>query len=158
MIQRIEGRRQVMTTKLYETDFAQWAVAQADHLRNEEYADLDLNNLIEEIESMGASQRSELHKRLMRILEHMLKITCEPESSAVGKWQKTILTQRLQLAHLLKTNYTLRSQIDTFVDDAYQAARLLAAAGSVCVVEDFSASCPWPAEQLLDLNFSVAKQ
>lgn len=142
-----------MTTKLYDTDFSQWAVAQADHLRNEEYSELDLNNLIEEIESMGASQRSELHKRLMRILEHMLKLTCEPKSRAIGKWRKTILTQRLQLTHLLKTNYTLRAQIATFVDDAYQDARLLAAAGSACAIEDFSEFCPWTSDQLLDPNF-----
>jgi len=46
-----------MTTATYETDFYTWTVQQADLLRNEEFEELDLPNLIEEIESMGKSQR-----------------------------------------------------------------------------------------------------
>ena len=63
-----------MTTKLYDVDFSKWAVAQADHLRNEEYAELDLNNLIEEIEDMAQRHRDALENDLFVVLHHLLKL------------------------------------------------------------------------------------
>ena len=46
-----------MTTELYETDFYQWTLRQAELLRHEDYSDLDRNHLIEEIEDMGRSEQ-----------------------------------------------------------------------------------------------------
>jgi len=142
-----------MTTALHDLDFYQWTVKQADLLRNEDYADLDLANLIEEIEEMGNNSKHELSKRLMRILEHLLKMQCEPQSRALRKWRRTILTQRLELDRLLSTNHTLRSQAGDYLPDAYRRAKLLAADGVECSVEDFSVNCPWSIEQVLDVSF-----
>ncbi len=142
-----------MTQLLYDTDFTQWVVAQADLLRNEDYADLDLKNLIEEVEDMAARHRSELHNRFVRIIEHLLKLECEPHSPAVNLWKREIQTYRTDLQHMLKSNATLRSQADSYVEDAYQAARIIAATGADCSVDDFPAYCQWTSEQLLDVNF-----
>lgn len=142
-----------MTTKLYETDFSQWAVAQADHLRNEEYAELDLLNLIEEIEDMAARHRAELHNRLVRIIAHLLKMACEPNSRAMRSWKEEVLAYRDDLNHMLESNATLRKTADTYIADAYQPARRQAAAGTACSVEDFPTECPWTIQQLLDEDF-----
>ena len=142
-----------MTTALYETDFSKWAVAQADHLRNEDYADLDLPNLIDEIEAMAASDRRELTKRLARIMEHMLKLTCEPKSRAVRGWKTTIDEQRLELEILLDENATLRATIAEFIPNAYKLARRFADGKMKCKIEDFPEHCPWTSKQLLNPNF-----
>lgn len=142
-----------MTTKLYDVDFSKWAVAQADHLRNEEYAELDLNNLIEEIEDMAGRHRDELHKRLRQIMEHLLKMQCEPESLAVNGWRREIQAYRLDLRHMLKRNPSLRATAGDYVAEAYEAARILASTGSKCSIEDFPEACPWTADQLLDPEF-----
>jgi len=142
-----------MTQLLYDTDFYQWTVAQASLLRNEEYADLDRHNLIEEIESMGASERRELDSRLTTIMLHLLKITNEPNSSAVRGWKTTILTQRTDLRKVLRNNATLRGAVANFVDDAYQDAQLLAADALQIEHINLPPECPWTAEQLLDLNW-----
>lgn len=42
-----------MTTALHEQDFYAWTQRQAALLKNEDYAELDLTNLVEEIEEMG---------------------------------------------------------------------------------------------------------
>lgn len=49
---------------LHETDFYAWMQRQATLLRLEEFAEVDWNNLIEEIESLGRSQQNELRSRL----------------------------------------------------------------------------------------------
>lgn len=48
-----------MSTTLYETDFYAWTKRQAELLRAEEFEQIDWDNLIEEIDSLGAEQ---LHK------------------------------------------------------------------------------------------------
>lgn len=142
-----------MTQLLYETDFSKWAVAQADHLRNEEYANLDLNNLIEEIEDMAGRHRDELHNRFVLIMEHLLKIECEPLAQPVGKWKREIITHRSSLLHMLKRNASLRVSAGDYIREAYATARAAAAAGSECSIEDFPEVCPWTADQLLDPEF-----
>lgn len=42
---------------LYETDFVEWAAHTADLLRQGRFADVDLANLIEEIESLGRNDQ-----------------------------------------------------------------------------------------------------
>lgn len=49
---------------LYETDFYAWTQAQAALLRNHQWKQLDLQNLIEEIEFLRRQQRQELRSRL----------------------------------------------------------------------------------------------
>ncbi|MFN8487597.1 MAG: DUF29 domain-containing protein [Caldilineaceae bacterium] len=142
-----------MTTALHERDFYAWTQQQADLLKNEDYAELDLANLIEEIEDMGNNSKHELSRRLMRILEHLLKLTHEPQSRAARHWRRTILTQRVELDRLLSTNYTLRAQAGNYLDDAYRRAKLLAADGLECSDKDFPESCPWSIEQVLNPEF-----
>ncbi|MGB7442799.1 MAG: DUF29 family protein [Coleofasciculaceae cyanobacterium] len=44
-------------SNLYETDFYAWTQEQASLLRDRQWSQLDLLNLIEEIESLGKQQR-----------------------------------------------------------------------------------------------------
>ncbi|MDQ3250508.1 MAG: DUF29 domain-containing protein [Chloroflexota bacterium] len=142
-----------MVNTIYRTDFYQWTVAQADHLRNEEYAELDVPNLIDEIEAMAAKERRELTIRLARIMEHLLKLTCEPRSKAVRGWQQSIEDQRLELEVLLAENATLRMRVDDFIPNAYKIALRLANGKMKCKVEDFPSACAWTAAQMLDLDW-----
>ena len=45
---------------LYENDFYEWTQKQAQLLREQQWYQLDLNNLIEEIESLGRQERQQL--------------------------------------------------------------------------------------------------
>jgi len=142
-----------MTPTLYQTDFYAWTQQQAALLKGEEFTEVDWQNLIEEVESMGRSEQRELESRLTTIMLHLLKIVCEPRSQAVSGWKNTILTQRIDLRRHLKANATLRAHVADYVADVYQDARLLAADTTQCAVDDFPARCPWTAEQLLDVNW-----
>jgi len=143
-----------MTTTLYDTDFTKWALQQADVLRRaEDIADLDVENLIEEIEDMARRDREKFEGRLTSLLLHMLKLTCEPESQAVNHWKHEITAERIKLKRLLKHNATLRATIDDYIGEAYQDSLLLAQGKTRCEVNDFSPHCPWTGEELLDINF-----
>jgi hypothetical protein len=62
-----------MTTSLYEQDILLWVEDTVNKLKNHDFKNLDLDNLIEEVESLGISQKKELISRLMVLLEHLLK-------------------------------------------------------------------------------------
>jgi septal ring factor EnvC (AmiA/AmiB activator) len=81
--------------------------------------------LIEEIETMGRSEKRELESRLTVIAEHLLKLTywlTEKEANAQG-WRSTVVEQRRQVQRLLKESPSLRRLIPEIWIDCYQAAR-----------------------------------
>lgn len=49
-----------MSASTYETDFYEWTCRQAALLRSHRFAELDAENLAEEIETMGRSEKREL--------------------------------------------------------------------------------------------------
>ncbi len=102
---------------------------------------------------MGKNDRRDVSSRLTTIMEHMLKLLCEPKSQAARGWRHTILVQRDDLNQLLEDNATLYAQIDDFTQTAYQRARRRAANATKCSRSEFPEGCPWKGEQLLDYNF-----
>jgi hypothetical protein len=76
----------------YETDIALWSEHQAALLRRvaagERINDqVDWENVIEEIESVGRSERTAVKSLLVRALVHMLKAEAWPLSRDVAHWQ-----------------------------------------------------------------------
>ena len=62
-----------MKNSLYDRDFYAWANEQAGLLRAGRIAEADIENIAEEIETMGRSERRELINRLTVLLLHLLK-------------------------------------------------------------------------------------
>jgi Domain of unknown function DUF29 len=96
-----------MTDTLYDTDFYQWTQAQAAHLRAKEWPALDVDNLAEEIESLGASDRRALRSYLMRLSQRLLKWRYQPQRRG-GSWQQSIDNSRLQIELILEDSPSLR--------------------------------------------------
>lgn len=153
------------TAPLYQTDYYAWTKTQAALLRNEDYADLDRDHLIEEIESMGASEERELENRLIVLLHHLLKLSCLPESrprEPAGRgWRLTVTEQRQQLRRHLKKNPSLRPLLPVTVLDLYDDARVLAfadlAIDNLALTDDaLPVHCPWTPDQILDATFYPA--
>jgi hypothetical protein len=62
-----------MTTNLYETDFNLWIEQTVKQLKNGQIQDLDIENLIEEVQSMGSNDKREIKSRLIVLIMHLLK-------------------------------------------------------------------------------------
>jgi len=140
------------TTPLYETDFYGWIQQQAASLRAGKLAELDVANLIEEIESMGKSEKRELEARLEVLLMHLLKWRYQPERRSTRR-ELTIEEQRRRLADHLAENPSLKSKIPEVHDNAYRYAIFSAAQETKMHRSVFPTLCPWTFEQATDPNF-----
>jgi hypothetical protein len=137
---------------LYETDFYLWIHGQVEHLQAQNFEQLDLPNLIEEIEAMGRNKQHELEHRLEQLLMHLLKYKSQPDRIS-GSWIGTIVEQRRRINKRLQKMPSLRPLLDDFLADAYDHARQLAALETGLPLSAFPASNPFTSQQVLDVNF-----
>jgi hypothetical protein len=134
---------------VYERDFYAWTQEQTNLLRNHEFIRLDLDNLIEELESMGRSERRQLTSRLEVLLVHLLKWQHQPELRGRG-CELTILEQRRRVRRLLRDNPSLQSELPDLLIDAYDDARFSATRETGLPLTTFPERCPYLPEQLLN--------
>jgi hypothetical protein len=101
--------------RLYEKDFIRWTEQQSNALREASRfptnLPLDWENLAEEIESLGRSQRRELRSRLMAILEHLLKLEHSPAPDLRHGWMDTVERERSEIERLLEDSPSLRREV-----------------------------------------------
>ncbi|HLI83975.1 MAG TPA: DUF29 family protein [Bryobacteraceae bacterium] len=57
------------TAKLYDLDFAQWAEQNAELPRKGRFAEVDIENIAEEIEDLAKSKRSALGSRISLVID-----------------------------------------------------------------------------------------
>ena len=132
----------------YETDFYAWTQQTAEAIRERRWSDLDIENLLEEIESMGKSERRGIESRLQILLAHLLKRQYQP-SKHVRSWDATVKEQRLQISLLFEENPSLRARAQELIDRAYRIARIRAARETELDESVFAATCPWTQEEVL---------
>ena len=145
----------IMSTKnaiLYDTDFHAWATEQAALLRAGKLSEADIENIAEEIESMGKNERNELVSRLTVLLVHLMKWRYQPELRG-RSWRLTIEQQRLHLEDHLADNPSLKSQIDTLIAKAYRHARIETERETHLERATFPSTCPFTFDQAMDPNF-----
>lgn len=83
----------------YEKDFYAWAIHNAKMLRERRLSEIDIENIAEEIESLGKSEKRELLNRLAVLLAHLLKWKFQPAKQS-NSWKFTIKEQRFELKDL----------------------------------------------------------
>lgn len=137
------------TTTLYRTDFYAWTKKQAALLHAEEFENLDLPNLIEELEAMGTSQRNEVISRLKVLLMHLLKWQFQADHRS-RSWRNAINVQRWDLEAVLEDNPSLRRELPECIAKAYPRARREAIQETGLLRSPWPNSCPWTIEQILD--------
>ena len=91
----------------YGEDFALWAAEQGALLRAGKLDRVDLENVAEEIESLGRSDRYQITSRMEVLLTHLLKWEFQPEGRT-NSWKATIVEQRMRIANLLDDSPSLR--------------------------------------------------
>jgi hypothetical protein len=116
-----------MDKPLYEQDFFRWSEEQALALRKAAAmrinAPLDWENLAEEVESLGRSQRSELGRRILLIVEHLMKLQASPARTPRRGWEATVLRERALIERLLVDSPSLRGAAAEMVAFAIPRAR-----------------------------------
>jgi hypothetical protein len=136
---------------LYDLDFYGWTQHQSSLLRLGRWQELDVENLVEEITSLGKQQKQELRNRLGVLIGHLLKWKYQP--TLRGKsWRATIREQRKQVQLLLRDNPSLQPYLPEAVIDAYELALALVVRETPLDYDDLPVSSPYTIEQILDAD------
>lgn len=140
---------------LYDQDYYLWLRTSINQLRAGQFASIDLENLIEELESMGRREKRTIKSLLIRLLEHLLKLKywdMERERNE-GHWKGEIRTFRRQIKDELKDSPSLKPYILEIFDGCYQQARAEASDRSQLPIEIFPIIPIGSLEQILDENW-----
>lgn len=139
-------------TQEYEKDFYAWTTHNARLLREGNLSEIDIENIAEEIESMGKSERRELVNRLAVLIAHLLKWEYQPIKQS-RSWQLTIKEQRFQIIKLFEESPSLKNKIESRLEDAYEQATMIAERETAIERKKFPKSCPFSLKQLLNQKF-----
>ncbi|WP_052567509.1 DUF29 domain-containing protein [Candidatus Magnetobacterium casense] len=137
---------------LYETDFYQWAFHNADLLRQGRFAEIDLENIIEELEGMARNNKRELLSRLKVLIMHLLKWQYQPKLRS-GSWSATIATQRTDIGFLLEDNPSLKYNIEFVIAKGFIAAKEEFEEETGISARVLPETCPYTFKQLMDRGF-----
>jgi hypothetical protein len=137
---------------LYDSDFYAWAEQNAQLMKSGRFDELDTEHLIEEIESMGASEKRALESRLIELMLHLLKWQFQARRQG-SSWEISINKQRLAIERILRNNPSLNYQLYERVIDCYSYARRAAAIETKLPLATFPENCPYTLEQLADFEF-----
>ena len=141
----------LLLSVLYEEDFVLWTEKTAELLKQKEFDRVDWENLIEEVECMGRSERQAVESLLTQLLIHLLKLsywTTERERNA-RHWLGEIATFRVQLKKKIKTPTLKNHAINSF-GEAYSDARQTLIDGRIVDKNIIPLESIFTLEQVLD--------
>ena len=98
-----------MTRSLYEQDTSLWVTETVNKLKAKDFENLDLENLIEEVETLGKSQRNATKSFLRRLIEHLLKRCYVPFPECYIGWQREIRAFRNEIKDILEDSPSLKN-------------------------------------------------
>jgi hypothetical protein len=135
------GGELTMMRSLYEQDTSLWVTETVNKLKAKDFENLDLENLIEEVESLGRQDKRELENRLTTLLEHALKRRYILMPDCYRGWENTLKRTQKELKKILRDSPSLRNYFLAMLTECYQDAvdNLEDDYGSV-----FPVSCPFP--------------
>ncbi len=142
----------VDTPTLYEEDFCLWLETTTELLRTRQLENLDYENLIEEIEAMGRSEKHSLDSNLIVVLMHLLKYKYQPQKRS-RSWLSSIFEHRRRLMKAFKTSPSLKRYYQEVFDECYQYAVKQASIETGLPLKIFPNMSPFTTEETLDFDF-----
>jgi hypothetical protein len=140
------------TNSLYAQDYHLWLEYTVDLLKNKKFLELELENLIEEIESMGRSEKNALRSNLRVLLMHLLKYKFQPQNRA-NSWLYTIYEHRQRLQEAFVDSPSLKYYYKEVFDSCYQHARKEASIETGLPLSIFPKDYPFSVDETLDSDF-----
>jgi hypothetical protein len=131
------------TQTLYNTDYYNWLETTIEQLRFGQFSALDLDNLIEELASMGKTDLRTANSLIKQIIIHRLKLEKLPDTEPRKHWQKEINNFQDQLEDLL--SLSLKAKID--LEKIYSRAK------RDILIDynlDLPQDCPYSLDELLN--------
>ena len=140
---------QQQNKQLYEEDFYLWIQQTSQNLRDRNFSEVDLDNLIEEIETMGRSEKSALASNLRVLLMHLLKYRYQPEKRSKS-WEYTIFEHRNRIQDIFENSPSLKRYYEEVFEKSYQKARKAASIETGLPIKTFPEVCPFTDDEILE--------
>ncbi|PSF35538.1 DUF29 domain-containing protein [Aphanothece hegewaldii CCALA 016] len=142
----------IATKTLYEQDFYRWIETTVNLLQERRWTEIERENLIEELISIGKSEKRQLSSRIITVLEHLLKLAYWEQERDYNTrvWKNTIIEQRKKIELILRDSPSLRSQLVDIFPECYQDAKEVTQRKTGLSFPDKS---PFTIEQVLDADF-----
>lgn len=141
-------KKRSIVSSVYEKDFYKWVFDQSQFLKLREYEKLDIDHLIEEIESLGNAERRALESYFKVLLLHLLIIKYQP-GYRTKSWDNSVKASRFQINKLLEHNPSLNRKVPEIIGDAYYLARLKAADETSMSEDSFPIKCLWTFDECM---------
>ena len=141
---------------LYDRDFFIWTQQQAALLRRAATdgptSDLDLENLAEEIESLGKRDRRALISQIARVTEHLLKLQYSRREEFRPGWESSVDVHRSKAGRILADSPGFKAELETILSESYKDARRFAARSlrNELDPKTLPEACPYSLDQILD--------
>lgn len=139
----------MQTTTLYDQDFFAWTQRQVELLKTQQWEQVDVENLIEEIDSLGKRERQELRNRLGVLLGHLLKWHYQSEARSKS-WFYTIREQRRRIQEHLADNPSLKPYLAEAIERGYQDGLDLVGRETPLDPKQLPQSCPFSEVQIFE--------
>lgn len=107
---------------LYRSDFYAWTQAQGRAIRaagSGGNAPVDWENVAEEIETLGRSERREVTSRIGTIIEHLLKLSVSPAEAPRRGWIAIVRRTRRDVRKILSDNPSLRPELPSLIESEH---------------------------------------
>ena len=125
----------------YEADGYGWAMAQAQLMSQRRFAEVDWENVIEEIEDVGASHYRALESALRVVLMHHLKWEYQ-KAMRSRSWANSIRVHLARYDRILNKHPGLKPSLSEILQDAYPLAQLEASNETGLDIDVFPANPP----------------
>lgn len=136
---------------LYDVDFYKWANMQAKLIKNKKFSDVDIQNLAEEVETLGRSEKNALKSHIINLFLHLLKCDYQPERKSKS-WSDSIFEALSQIEEILEESPSLNRLIPTLSEKAYSWARRKAIHETHLHEATFPKDCPKSYKEYLKLG------
>jgi hypothetical protein len=115
-----------MADDLHDQDFYLWTRAQAEALRahGQGLKPLDYDNLAEELEDLGSSQRQKAESMVRQIIAHLFKLSASRNPYPINHCRGEILERRINLRRPLTRS--IRNELEAELETIHRDALALA--------------------------------
>lgn len=137
---------------VYEQDLVAWAIANARLLREGRFDCLDAENIAEELEDMGRSEKRALASHLRGLLLHLLKWQAQPARRGPS-WRRSIRNARQEIEEIVAESPSLVQGLPEMIDHAYPKALESAIDETGLPSDQLPPRCPYRQDELLSPTF-----
>lgn len=143
------SQTEVKPSRAYKEDLFGWVEDQVALLKAGQIAEIDCENIADELGDVGNEQYDKLESATRVVLLHLLKWDHQPERRS-RSWVGSIVEQRRRIARVLKKNPSLKPHTAEALAEGYEDARTDAAVETDMPKKVFPENCPYSWDEVLN--------